>query len=152
MRPPLCPSRRDLNSQFSLELLLIGLGRAPPSWLRLYLPGGEGTWISRFCSSTCGPVLLALPPPPASQPPILCIRPSFPVPLLFLQQPLGTSIRAPLYPLVFLSRHSFLYLSLGSHSLIVTTTSVTGSHHCLSILSGGIQSAPAPQSTLLPGL
>ncbi|XP_058281176.1 guanine nucleotide-binding protein G(I)/G(S)/G(O) subunit gamma-8 isoform X2 [Hylobates moloch] len=30
MRPPLCPSRRDLNSQFSLEPQLIGLGRGPP--------------------------------------------------------------------------------------------------------------------------
>ncbi|XP_008968934.1 guanine nucleotide-binding protein G(I)/G(S)/G(O) subunit gamma-8 isoform X1 [Pan paniscus] len=35
MRPPLCPSRRDLNSQFSLEPLLIGLGEGPPSWLSL---------------------------------------------------------------------------------------------------------------------
>ena len=32
MRPPLRPSRRDLNSLFSLELALIGLGRAP-FWL-----------------------------------------------------------------------------------------------------------------------
>ncbi|XP_045236781.1 guanine nucleotide-binding protein G(I)/G(S)/G(O) subunit gamma-8 isoform X1 [Macaca fascicularis] len=30
MSPPLCPSRRDLNSQFSLEPLLIGLRRGPP--------------------------------------------------------------------------------------------------------------------------
>ncbi|XP_047648909.1 guanine nucleotide-binding protein G(I)/G(S)/G(O) subunit gamma-8 isoform X2 [Phacochoerus africanus] len=29
MRPPLCPSRRDLNSWFSLEPPLIGLRRAP---------------------------------------------------------------------------------------------------------------------------
>lgn len=35
MRPPLRPSRRDLNSQLSLESLLIGLGSPPPSWLKL---------------------------------------------------------------------------------------------------------------------
>ncbi|TKC53787.1 hypothetical protein EI555_018536 [Monodon monoceros] len=35
MRPPLGPSHRDLNSPFSLEPPLIGLGR-DPSWLMLY--------------------------------------------------------------------------------------------------------------------
>lgn len=48
MRPPLRPSRRDLNSQFSLESLLIGLRRGPPFLAQALSPGGEGTWISRF--------------------------------------------------------------------------------------------------------
>lgn len=44
MRPPLLPSRRDLNSLFSLERPLIGLGRAP---LLAQAPslGAEDTWI-----------------------------------------------------------------------------------------------------------
>lgn len=70
------------------------------------------------------PSCASVPPPPA--------------PLLFLQQPHDASIRAPLHPSVFLSRHPFLCLSLGSHSLIVPTTSpVTGSHHLFSLLPGG---------------
>jgi hypothetical protein len=47
MRPPLRPSRRDLNSQFSLEPPLIGLGRAPPFLALALSPGGEDTWIPR---------------------------------------------------------------------------------------------------------
>lgn len=39
MRPPLRPSRRDLNSLFCLEPLLIGLGRPPPA---RSVPGGRG--------------------------------------------------------------------------------------------------------------
>ncbi|CAK7300789.1 hypothetical protein VULLAG_LOCUS8548 [Vulpes lagopus] len=44
MRPPLRLSRRDLNSLFSPEPPLIGLGR-PPSWLLLGPRGAQDTWI-----------------------------------------------------------------------------------------------------------
>lgn len=83
---------------------------------------------------------------PLSLPSCASIPP--PAPLFFLQQPLDTSVRASLHPPVFLSRHPFLYLSLGSRSLMVPTTSpVTGSHHPFSLLPGGSRMFQPPVHT-----
>ncbi|XP_045746367.2 guanine nucleotide-binding protein G(I)/G(S)/G(O) subunit gamma-8 isoform X1 [Mirounga angustirostris] len=102
MRPPLRLSRRDLNSLFSPESPLIGLGRAPLLAPALS-PGAEDTWILIQHLWPCSLV----PPPPASRSPILGtpppspLAPLLPVPLSLLWpaswSPICTSLRSSFF-------------------------------------------------------
>lgn len=85
MRPPLCPSRRDLNSLFSLEPPLIGLGRAPLLAYALSL-GAKDTWILIQHLWPCPSV----PPATCLSASNLCFPPAFLTPLCSsLPLPLG---------------------------------------------------------------
>lgn len=96
MRPPLCPSRRDLNSLFSLEPPLIGLGKAPLLAHALSL-AAEDTWILLQHLWPCPSV----PPCTCLSALHLCFLPAFLAPRCpSLHLPLGTpSVHLSILPL-----------------------------------------------------
>lgn len=119
MRPPLRPSRRDLNSLFSLEPPLIGLRRSP-LLAHALSPGGEDTWISLDPDPT--PVALSFRLLHCLSASHLCFPPACPLRSLFLSPPASRyptcsalhpfSCPSPLHPSLPLSAAHFLGLHL----------------------------------------
>lgn len=101
MRPPLSLSRRDLNSLFSPEPPVIGLGRAPLLAPALF-PGAEDTWLLILHLWPCSSV----PPSTCLMALHLCLPPAFPLPSLSFPPPdsrypiLCAPPRSPLTPLL----------------------------------------------------
>ncbi|MEJ1286039.1 guanine nucleotide binding protein (G protein) gamma 8 [Cricetulus griseus] len=117
-------------------------GEPPPFLAQALSPGGEGTWISRFWSRTCGPVLPALPSP-ASQPPFcVSLLPSL-APVRFPQRTSWWVPPSRGHPSILLP--SSRVATLSSTSLWDPSSPVTGSHHYSPGDPDGFQ-PPSPHS------